>query len=144
MNPIYITVSQAATLSRLTVHTIVNRIKRGKLDGRIIDGQYNERGDPLYEVRLDSLSLQAQQAYWEAEMKDDTIDIDIVSRRELGGNRASEVFIRMLTMVNEAAQIEREHASDGKITVNKEALAARYGISRPTISCNIKLPSYLF
>jgi len=36
-------------------------------------------------------------------------------------------------MVNEAAQIEREHASDGKITVNKEALAARYGISRPTI-----------
>ncbi|GHU79651.1 hypothetical protein AGMMS49992_31880 [Clostridia bacterium] len=131
----WISAAEAATLLPVSVHTIIRRVKSGKLDGKPSESApFSSDGSENYLIRLERLPQDAQYRYhFQNVPARDKLDLDLVSLRDSLGDRFLNQLFDTQDLLQKAANIRHSYSSRKAITENLTKLALAYGISLRTL-----------
>ena len=134
-NETWITLSQAAALTKLSVRTITRRIDQGQLIGKVFsDLPFTTDGHQNYLVLLEHLPPKAQYDYHISQINPaESFSVDLISPAETFGTIWLSNFLDVSSLLAKASQIRSDYRSSRRITEKLTELALSYRISLKTL-----------
>ena len=132
----WISTAEAAALLKIQTRTVLDRIKKGTITGKLSpDLPFTADGEENYVVLLASLPEKAQSTYMMHLYRENgsLVSVDLATPRSTFGDIWISQFINIAKLIQDAALIRTKYRTTGKITTELRRLAGSYGISLSTL-----------
>ena len=131
----WISVAEAAALLKVQPATVIRRVVRGTIKGKISDElPFTYDGKQNYLIQLECLPQKLQYRYIANHLPEGELcTIDLASSRSKLGNLWVEQFINIADILREAVSIRAAYHSSKEVTQRLTLLAKEHGISLATL-----------